>query len=181
MPKAKANIDIQILPYPSNTNSSLAHMIIEELEKGEWIKFEAAVAFIKRSGNFDGLLNAIEDFAKIGNEVELIFGVSSFGKLETGTELEAVEQLVNEFEEFEGIDISIYHEPGRTFHPKVYLFSNEVEQRAKAIIGSSNWTLGGFCENVEANVIIELDLEYPSNNDLYMYIRSIFDNYWKEV
>jgi HKD family nuclease len=55
----------------------------------------------------------------------------------------------------------LYHDKkrSRTFHPKIYLFSNVPNNNALLIIGSSNWSAGGFHDNIEANVIIELDLK----------------------
>jgi hypothetical protein len=39
------------------------------------------------------------------------------------------------------------------FHPKVYIFSNGRERAM--IIGSSNFTYSGFCENIEMNILLE--------------------------
>jgi hypothetical protein len=39
------------------------------------------------------------------------------------------------------------------YHPKVYVFSNE--NKKAVFIGSSNFTYQGFCQNFEANVLIE--------------------------
>jgi hypothetical protein len=47
--------------------------------------------------------------------------------------------------------------PGRTFHPKIYLFEAQPE-RAEMILGSSNLTEGGTFTNYEANIHLVFDL-----------------------
>ncbi|MFW9973207.1 MAG: hypothetical protein ACFFDF_23690, partial [Candidatus Odinarchaeota archaeon] len=42
---------------------------------------------------------------------------------------------------------------------KLYLFSNEEKSRALLILGSSNWSKGGLVTNVEANILVNFDLE----------------------
>ncbi len=42
---------------------------------------------------------------------------------------------------------------GATFHPKVYLFG--IGRRFACLLGSSNFTAGGFRSNVEANALVE--------------------------
>ena len=56
--------------------------------------------------------------------------------------MEAVEVLVNELHEYPSARIFAYHERGRTFHPKIYLF--EGAAKCELIIGSSNLTSQGL-------------------------------------
>ena len=53
--------------------------------------------------------------------------------------------------------------PGHTFHPKIYLL--EWENSAKIIVGSNNWTEGGFFRNYEGCACVHYDL--PSDARAY--------------
>jgi hypothetical protein len=47
--------------------------------------------------------------------------------------------------------------PYYTYHPKLYLFNTK--NNVKSIIGSSNLTEGGLKKNIEANVIVEANID----------------------
>jgi len=49
---------------------------------------------------------------------------------------------------------------GASFHPKLYLL--EAAAFTRVIIGSSNFTAGGFSNNVEANVFADLPTSHPA-------------------
>lgn len=68
-------------------------------------------------------------------------------------------------------------ETSDVFHPKVYLFYNDASDWS-VIIGSSNFTNGGFYKNTEANVLIESsDGDDKIFNDLVTFI----DRIWKSA
>ena len=50
------------------------------------------------------------------------------------------------------------------FHPKIYMSCNLNE--ARLVIGSANLTSGGLCENIEASVILDLELDNPYDRGL---------------
>lgn len=50
------------------------------------------------------------------------------------------------------------------FHPKVYLAQNQ--ESAVLITGSANFTSGGLIRNIEASLVIDLDLSYSQDADL---------------
>lgn len=52
------------------------------------------------------------------------------------------------------VDTGIRH---RIFHPKVYLSIGDTE--ARLAVGSANLTTGGLSQNIEASVLLQLDLE----------------------
>lgn len=58
---------------------------------------------------------------------------------------------------------------GPAFHPKMYLL--EAEGLTRVILGSSNFTGGGFSENVEANVFADL----PSSDPMLVSLLERFD------
>lgn len=180
-PLTNVQLELLALPYSAGDSGSLMHRLIDELVSGRWTAFRAAVAFVRTSGNAAPFMNALQAFASIeGNTVQLTFGADLFGGSAPASDYTAVEGLVASLKHLPGVEIYLYHEPGRTFHPKVYLFSNEAAKRALAIVGSSNWSEGGLVANVEANVVMSLDFEVPGNRELYAQLRSYFDTYWKD-
>lgn len=177
---ALAKVRLLILPYASEQGCSLAQLLVKELESGRWCRFTAAVAFTKESGNYVEFLNSLRRFAKAGNRVELTFGANTFGAEAAGSEYGAVESLLKQLEKTGNTNIFLYREGVRTFHPKIYLFDDETRLAALLIVGSSNWTDGGLRDNVEASVIIDLDLTKPDQKRLHRQVRRYFEDYWQE-
>ena len=60
------------------------------------------------------------------------------------------------------------------FHPKAYLFYNG-KNDWKAIIGSSNLTEGGFCNDIECNVLLENTSDEDFNS-----IQNAIDDYYND-
>jgi len=72
--------------------------------------------------------------------------------------------------------VSFIHSTSGTFHPKVYLFSND-EENWELLIGSPNFTNAAFNQNNEACVLIS---SVDSNNVFYKQIRDSIDSVWKD-
>lgn len=174
------NMDIIIHPYSLENGKSLLHLLVEELSSGKWNKLQVAVAFAKESANsYPDLLNALRSFAQKGNKIQMTFGCDKFGS-KKGSELAAIRSLLELLEDIPTVNIYLYHDKSRTFHPKIYLFSNEEQQQALLIIGSSNWTDSAFRSNVEANVVLKLDLSKKGDADQYSILQKHFLNDWSE-
>ena len=171
--------EILLFPYDAAKNKSLFHRLIEELNSGGWTRFRAAVAFARVSGNSGELLDALVNFASSGGTVSLTFGADTFGG-NAGSDLQAIEQLVNRLEPYPNAVIHLYHEIGRTFHPKIYLLDHEANEEALIIVGSSNWSKGGLADNIEANILIYLSLSVEEERELYDRLEYCFANYWTE-
>jgi len=139
----------------------------------------AAVAFARVSGNSGELLDALVNFASSGGTVSLTFGADTFGR-DSGSDLQAIEQLVGRLEPYPNATVYLYHESGRTFHPKIYLLDHEVNEEALIIVGSSNWSYGGLADNIEANILISLSLNVEDERELYGRLEYCFTNYWTE-
>ncbi len=74
-------------------------------------------------------------------------------------------------------EVWVFHnENGPTFHPKMYVFSND--RSAEIIIGSGNLTRGGLFENYEASVALALDLTAPDDHALLTGVEAVFDAYF---
>jgi len=110
----------------------------------------------------------------------MTFGADVFGRDVKGSEYEAIEKLLEDFQDQPNAKFFLYHEKGsRTFHPKIYLFSNMVTRQALLIVGSSNWSAGGFHDNVEADICVELDLAKADHLSCYQRLQLYFSEYWQ--
>ena len=176
----KTNTEILLLPYDSANGASLLHRLISELESGNWSSFRAAIAFVKISGNYKELISALVKFAKGGGTIELTFGADTFGANTKGSDMEAVEVLVKELHKYPAARIFAYHEQGRTFHPKIYLFDSLKNENALVVVGSSNWSYGGLINNIEANVLVHLDLSKSEHLETFDRLEKCFTTYWSE-
>ena len=171
--------EIIIFPYDAASGDSLFHRLIAELDSGNWARLRVAVAFARVSGNYRELLASLLKFAASGRTISLTFGADKFGG-NSGTDRRAIEELVTEFDPFPNARVNLYHEEGRTFHPKIYLFDHETDQRALLILGSSNWSYGGLADNVESSVILHLNLSAEEDRCIFDRLDFCFENYWSE-
>ena len=121
----------------------------------------------------------MKDFAGRGNNIDITFGANRFGGEAQGSSFEAIEVLLKYFKKNENVKLYLYFEKGRTFHPKIYLFSNNKE--ALLVIGSSNWSSGGLYSNVEGNAIIKFNLTSSDHKSEFAKIEELFNDYWQEV
>lgn len=180
-PAINANIELLVLPYESAEGNSLLHRLITELASGHWTRFWCAIAFGRQSGNFPDLLGGLAAFVQGGGEASMTFGADMFSGRAKGTDYEAVEDLLRVLQASGGFKLHLYHERGRTFHPKVYLFDNLATESSVVVIGSSNWSDGGLVSNVEANVVVHLDLSQAEHRDFHEAIVAMFTSYWMEA
>src|SRR5688500_4037125 len=88
----------------------------ENLQSGEWTSFEAAVAWVRRSG-MRHLEDALGGFLASGGDVKLTVGIDL-----RSTSYEGLEDLLS-LRQRGTIDVAVYHnEAASVFHPKLYLF-----------------------------------------------------------
>lgn len=88
----------------------------------------------------------------------------TFGVAFSQTDPNLIEALVGVANAF-----VVHRFPGGTFHPKVYCFRSN--NKAAAIIGSANFTLGGLERNHEAAVLIEGFFTETVFVDLFEFVR----------
>lgn len=180
-PRITAEVELLVLPYSAATGLSVLHRLVTELESGAWERFWCAVAFGKQTGNFPALLTALKQFVDSGGEASITFGADVFSGQAKGTDYDAVHALLTTLDASPTFSLHLYHEVGRTFHPKVYLFDNATTEKALAIIGSSNWSDGGLVNNVEANTLVHLDLSDNSHGNFHEDLVKLFHEYWRET
>lgn len=100
------------------------------------------VAWAKRSG-LGRVADQLTAFRAGGGRVEMIVGVSEGGATREGLAL-AIELSDEAY---------VFHDPRRTFHPKVYLATGPTKH--SLFVGSSNLTAGGLGWNYESSLWIE--------------------------
>ena len=173
------DIEIILLPYAVAGGNSLLHRLIAELGKPDWTELRWRW-HLPNSLGITISYSALVGFAQRGGKIHLTFGADAFKGEDRGSEYLAVETLLETLGKQEGVTICLYHEKGRTFHPKLYLFSNEEGKKALVIVGSSNWSEGGFIQNVEADLLARLDLTNQEQMACYQKIVDCFDKYWSQ-
>ena len=150
-------------PHPDR----LGNVLNLRLQDRAWTTFRAAVAFVKRSG-VDRIADSLGAFARRGH-VRMTVGVDVLG-----TSVEGLESLLNCLGGYG--EVWIFHnERGPTFHPKMYVFSNDTN--AEVIIGSGNLTQGGLFENYEASIALTLNLADADDRALFTSLEAILDAY----
>lgn len=117
---------------------------IEHARDEGFDELKIAVAWAKRSG-IGRIWDALEEFRKQGGKVLLILGVSEGGATREGLDLAL--KIADE--------TYVFHDPQRTFHPKVY-FASSTGKRS-LLVGSSNLTAGGLSWNYEASMWVDWD------------------------
>lgn len=123
---------------------------------------KAVVAFAK-AGPLLRLQSAITPRRLSGFRIEAVIGVDQFG-----TSAQALNFALENF------DTTYFtREPGRTFHPKVYIFEGPLH--ARIFVGSNNLTVGGTETNFEAS--IRLDFSLPSDAAAFAPFRDL----WEEL
>ena len=149
----------------------LGDLLIRRLQDPRWTSFRSAVAFVKRSGVMH-IADSLRKFARHGH-VRMTVGVSM-----GGTSVEGLESLLKCLDGHG--EVWVFHnEKGPTFHPKMYVFSNN--KNAEVIIGSGNLTQGGLFDNYEASIALTLTLTDPEDLALLAGVDAILDAYTDRV
>lgn len=141
---------------------------------GTFHHFQAAVAFVKRSG-VQHLSEPLQQFIQAGNTVRLVVGIDQQVTSHDGLSL--LLDVVGSTSQ-----IWINHTEGTvpvTFHPKIYLF--EGVSRSLLIIGSGNLTSGGLFTNDEASSVQYLDPNEPDDANLLSEVKTALDRWCEET
>lgn len=126
----------------------------------EFGSFTIAVAFAKETG-VETFGEHIQRFLAEGRGVEAFVGIDALG-----TSKEALALLLEL-----GVTTHVFHNPGHTFHPKLYLL--EGSHSAFAVVGSSNLTVGGLYTNYELGAGIRLSLTDEAHRVVYEQLRGV--------
>lgn len=123
----------------------------------KWNEFRAAVAFVKRSGT-KHIRDSLEAFSMRGGAVKISAGIDA-----SGTSADGLRDLIQALNT-RGELFVFKNANSSTFHPKIYLFKNDIA--AEIVVGSGNLTEGGLFTNYEAGLRVRLDLTVPADATL---------------
>jgi HKD family nuclease len=147
-------MNVRLLLQPFDSQGVLSRLGVEltaQLASGIYNQVHILSAFVTSSGTLR-LCPALAPVAQAGGRVHALIGVNN-----GLTSMQAVADL-----HAAGVDVLGFHTGGSIlYHPKVYLLRGM--NRAWLSIGSSNLTGDGMYRNIEANTIIELDLDLPGD------------------
>lgn len=133
---------LRFVGQPFATHPNLVDFVEHARDQG-FDELRIAVAWAKKSG-LGRVWDALDGFRVQGGTVTLIVGVSEGGATKEGLEL-AMEIADAAY---------VFHDPRRTFHPKVYFTASSTGERS-LLVGSSNLTAGGLSWNYEASTWID--------------------------
>ena len=148
---------------PDEAGFDLRDAFAEFVQLRDLESIDIVVAWAKQSGIRE-LQNCIRSMPdRRDTTIHAIIGISL-----GGTSRQALSDALSLFDE-----TLIYHVPGRTFHPKVYLAKAPSE--AIVLVGSHNLTGGGAVNNFEAGVFSRLDLEMEDDRVFYESVATFFE------
>ncbi len=159
---------ITLIHHPEG-EKRLGDLLVENLQRHDWKSFRAAVAFVKRSG-VKHLAKPLKTFTAHG--VSKI----SAGIDQGVTSAEGLTDLLGAVQP--NGEVWVFHNEtptNPTFHPKVYLFSND--NSAECFIGSGNLTEGGLFTNYEAFVHFRLDKSKPDEKKFFDHFEALFNSW----
>lgn len=132
------------------------------MESDNYKSFNAFVAFVSNSG-LGNVIDQLLAFKNKGGEIKLYLGVNL-----NATYKEALEQLI----EHQIESYVVYSTNNVIYHPKIYAF--EGAETTRAIIGSSNLTVNGLFQNIEASVCIDIESGDENGSE---FIAEIYDHF----
>lgn len=144
----------------------LGDFLIQGLQDQEWQFFHVAAAFVKRSGT-KHIREQLKAFIERGGQAFLTAGIDS-----GGTSAEGLSDLISAVGA-QGRVYAFNNANSSTFHPKVFMFSNETA--ADLVVGSGNLTEGGLFTNYEAGLRVRLDRSNEGHEALYREVRAALE------
>jgi HKD family nuclease len=156
-------MELKLFTHEKTLGEEIANTLVSRI----YSEFNVVVAYLRNSG-IKRIYNELNTFTQNGGKTSLIAGID-----QCNTSYQA---LIN-IKTFVNENLFIHHDKNFdvTFHPKIYMFGNN-ENIEKVIIGSSNFTAGGFVLNYEANVGVTLDCSNNAQN----FRKQVF-SYWTNL
>lgn len=154
---------------PESTSSPAGDVINKALLETGYKSFAAFVAFVSVDG-INQLKEGFDQFTSLGGQIRLYIGVDLHG-----TSKEALDLLLslNNIQTF-----IVYSSNKIVYHPKIYSF--EGDDKNMVMVGSSNLTVSGLYQNIEASLCVtsEGDNEEDKGliSDIYDYYNAILSN-----
>ena len=161
-------MELILQPWSERTLGDILQLALKG-EIGSFERFDAAIAFVKRSG-VQYIADLLREFAEKNSSVRIVVGIDQHG-----TSAEGLSDLLEAVGNYGTIWICHDNDPYVTFHPKLYLFKGSAE--ALLIIGSGNLTQGGLYSNDEASAVCLLDLHAPHDLGTLQQVEAAFDQW----
>lgn len=154
---------IRFVPQPLANQLNMGDYIQAATDPSNaYEEIRMAVAWGKRSG-LGRIAPRLRSFLALPNRsVQAIVGVSEGGASSQGLEL--LLDLTDK--------AYVFHDAGRTFHPKVFLATGPTS--ASLFVGSNNMTAGGLAWNYEAALWADLDLAEAEDQQLHQSVLDFF-------
>lgn len=154
---------------PESTSTPAGDVLNKGLMEPDYNSFAAFVAFVSVDG-VKQLEEGFRHFTESGGSIRLYVGVDLHG-----TSKEALELLLG----MDFIQTFIVYSPNRiVYHPKIYSF--EGNDKNMVMVGSSNLTVSGLYQNIEASLCITSDEDDDQDksliSDIYDYYNSLLTN-----
>lgn len=148
---------------PESVGTPAGDVINNALFAADYDSFAAFVAFVSVDG-INQLKEGFNRFIEDGGQIRLYVGVDLHG-----TSKEALELLLS----LDNIQTYIVYSSNRiVYHPKIYSF--EGDNKNMVMVGSSNLTMSGLYQNIEASLCITSEDEDEQDKSL---ISDIYDYY----
>ena len=154
---------------PESIGTPAGEVINTALLETNYKSFAAFVAFVSVDG-INQLRDSFNRFTEAGGQIRLYVGVDLHG-----TSKEALELLLSLY----NIRTYIVYSSNRiVYHPKIYSF--EGDNKNMVMVGSSNLTLSGLYQNIEASLCITCEGKNEQDksliSDIYDYYNAILSN-----
>lgn len=154
---------------PESIGTPAGDVINNALLTTNYKSFAAFVAFVSVDG-INQLKESFKQFIDSGGQIRLYVGVDLHG-----TSKEALELLLS----LDNVKTYIVYSSNRIiYHPKIYSF--EGDNNNMVMVGSSNLTLSGLYQNIEASLCITNEGEDEQDksliSDIYDYYNAILSN-----
>lgn len=161
-------MELILQPWSERTLGDMLQSALKG-EIGSFERFDAAVAFVKRSG-IQHVADSIRGFTGQGSSIRIVVGIDQHG-----TSVEGLADLLEAVGDHGEVWICHDSDLYVTFHPKLYLFKGTTE--ALLIIGSGNLTEGGLYSNDEASMVCLLDLHVSHDLNVLKQAEAAFDQW----
>ena len=151
---------------PEGNSRPAGDAINEALRQSDYKSFAAFVAFASVDG-INQLRDSFNNFTDAGGDIRLYIGVDLHG-----TSKEALDALLA----MPNVHTYVVYSPNRiVYHPKIYSF--EGERQNMVMVGSSNLTMSGLYQNIEASICITSDNNEEEGcnllSDIYDYYNTL--------
>lgn len=156
-------MDVTIVTQPLTSSSDAAGFITDLASDEDITQIDIAVAWVKDSG-LQQVFDELERFTDRGGFLRIVTGISQGGATRQG--LEGIAGLTS--------DAYVFHQPTRTFHPKVYMGTGP--NGGRFLVGSQNLTRGGLVTNFEVGIIGRADADSMSDSQTLAELRTYIDS-----